>query len=163
MKSPLIMEGGDEADDRETSKFPLTRQQINQAMMDIEDMHPLRHFAKLDDIISFLRVFRRCQKKRKPDFSFALRETVLKEMDIKMPESDRDVIDDPFIILGYGVNSYFDIMWFMMRMFIFLSIFMLPVMGTICRWVPRILIQLSTASTSFPWATWGRLILIAGL
>ena len=90
-------------------------------------MHPLRHFAAVDDVISFLQVFRRCRSKRKPDFSFALRETLLKEMEIDMPESDRDIIKDPYLILGYGVNAYFSIMWFMMRMFIAVTIFCIPI------------------------------------
>lgn len=34
--------------------------------------------------------------------------------------------DDPFLILGYGINSYFDIMMSMMRMFICITIYCLP-------------------------------------
>lgn len=66
---------------------PLSRQQVNQCLMDIEDTHPLRHRARLDDIIPFLRVFRKCFKKR-PDFNHALRQSLLEEMNIKMPKSE---------------------------------------------------------------------------
>jgi hypothetical protein len=36
----------------------------------------------------------------------ALRLSILEEMEIEMPESDKELIEDPFLILGYGVNAY---------------------------------------------------------
>ena len=103
----------------------LTRQQINQCMMDIEDLHPLRDRAKFDNILPSLRFLRKC-KKRKPDFKHALRKTLLEEMNIKMPKSEAQIIDDPFLILGYGVNAYFDIMLSLVYLCLTITLFCLP-------------------------------------
>ena len=46
----------------------MTIAQINQSLQDIEDMHPMREAVKLDDILKFLRVFRKCRKQPKPNF-----------------------------------------------------------------------------------------------
>mmetsp|Transcript_5223 Transcript_5223/g.8087 ORF Transcript_5223/g.8087 Transcript_5223/m.8087 type:complete len:188 (-) Transcript_5223:2954-3517(-) len=105
---------------------PLTRQQVNQCLMDIEDIHPLRSRAKLDHIVPALQVFRKCFK-RKPDFKHSLRKTLLEEMNIKMPKSENQLIEDPFLILGYGVNAYFDIMLALSYMFLTIAIFCIPV------------------------------------
>jgi hypothetical protein len=66
----------------------LTTQQINQCMMDVRDLHPMRFSAKLDDILTFLKPFRKCRKARKPDFRYALRKTLLEELQIRMPKSE---------------------------------------------------------------------------
>jgi len=105
---------------------PLTRQQVNQCLMDIEDMHPLKHRAKLDHILPCLQVLRKCRK-RKPDFRHSLRKTLLEEMGIRMPKSENQLIEDPFLILGYGVNAYFDIMLSLAYMFLTLCVFCIPV------------------------------------
>lgn len=60
-------------------KDPLSRQQINQAKMDIEDIHPLRDRAKFDHILPFLKCFRRWVKKE-PSFDHGLRKTLLAEI-----------------------------------------------------------------------------------
>jgi hypothetical protein len=56
--------------------------------MDVEDLHPMRRSAKLDDVLTFLKPFRVCKKKPKPDFRYALRKTLLEEMQIRMPKSE---------------------------------------------------------------------------
>jgi hypothetical protein len=43
----------------------LTQQQINQCLMDVEDLHPMRRSAKWDDVIPLLKPFRKCRKKPK--------------------------------------------------------------------------------------------------
>ena len=43
-----------------------------------------------------------------------------------MPENEEEVAEDPFLLLGYGVNSYFDIKNWLMRFFLMLTIFALP-------------------------------------
>jgi len=104
---------------------PLTRQQVNQALMDIEDIHPLRSRVKFDHILPVLKIFRKCIKK-KPDFKHSLRKTLLDEMKIKMPKSENQIIEDPFLILGYGVNAYFDIMLSLCFGLITITVFCLP-------------------------------------
>lgn len=115
-KQPLIDEGAPDV---------LNRQQINQCMMDIEDLHPLRDRAKFDNILPALSFLRKCRK-RKPDFKHALRKTLLEEMNIKMPKSESQIIDDPFLILGYGVNAYFDIMLSLVYLCLTITLFCVP-------------------------------------
>lgn len=87
----------------------LTRQQINQCLMDIQDMHPIADIARYYHIVPCLRPFRRCRKES-PNFNHALRESIIRKMDMKMPQNDDEVQEDPFILLGYGINSFFDLM-----------------------------------------------------
>lgn len=93
--------------------------------MDIEDLHPLRDRAKFDHILPVLSFFRKC-KKKKPDFKHALRKTLLEEMQIKMPKSEGQIIEDPFLILGYGVNAYFDIMLSLVYLCLTVTLFCIP-------------------------------------
>lgn len=84
--------------------------------------------TKLDDILPFLKPFKKCRKAPKKDFDHALRTTLLKELGLKVPKSELELIEEPFLRLGYGVNSYFDIMLQMVYLFSFISIVCLPIM-----------------------------------
>jgi hypothetical protein len=95
--------------------------------MDVEDLHPMRRRAKLDMILPFLKPFRHCRKTPKPDFRHALRKTLLEEMEIKIPKSEIELIKEPFLMLGYGVNAYFDVMYSVMWMFIIISLACIPI------------------------------------
>lgn len=64
----------------------LTRQQVNQCLMDIEDAHPLRREALLEDVWPCLR-FVLFYKKQKPDFRKALRNCLHKELGIVVSRS----------------------------------------------------------------------------
>jgi hypothetical protein len=44
-----------------------------------------------------------------------------------MPETEKQLLDDPFLMLGYGVNSYFDIIWSMFIMFSCVTLVSLPI------------------------------------
>ena len=77
--------------------------------MDVEDIHPMRK-TTLEEILPFLKRFRKCRKPPKEDFDHALRQTLMKELGLKMPKSELELMKEPFLRLGYGVNSYFDIM-----------------------------------------------------
>jgi hypothetical protein len=93
--------------------------------MEIEDIHPMRHMARMDHILPFLKPFRKCRKQKK-EFHHALRESLLADMNIKMPKNDKKIAEDPFLILGYGVNAYFDIILSLCYMCIVISLFALP-------------------------------------
>lgn len=45
-----------------------------------------------------------------------------------MPENDKEVVEDPFMLLGYGINSFFDLMYSLFWFAIFVTIFMMPMM-----------------------------------
>ena len=126
-------------------KDPLSRQQINQAKMDIEDLHPLRERAKFDHILPFLRCCRRWIKKE-PSFDHGLRKTLLAEIggrrekenkatktmetvpNIKIPKSEVQLLADPFLMLGYGINAYFDILRSLFMGMALISIFISPLL-----------------------------------
>jgi hypothetical protein len=51
---------------------------------------------------------------------------MLADMDIPFPKSEEALANDPFLLLGYGVNSYFDICLRLFWVFTFISIFFIP-------------------------------------
>jgi hypothetical protein len=65
----------------------------------------------------------------KPEFNAQLRIAMLKELGLKLPKTEKKVNNNPFLLLGYGVNSYFEILEQLMKMFAFVSIFFIPVMA----------------------------------
>lgn len=95
--------------------------------MDIEDMHPIAGLAKYYHIVPGLNPIRKCRK-HKPNFKHSLRESILLEMNMTMPENDKEVTNDPFILLGYGINSFFDLMYSLFWFAVFVTIFTLPLM-----------------------------------
>ena len=58
---------------------------------------------------------------------YALKEALLKEMKLEPPESDIHIRQNPWILLGYGVNAYFDILYYLCCCFVFVTIFSLPI------------------------------------
>lgn len=91
-------------------------------------MHPLRQQASLMDIEPCLgrRICCRCFK-NKPDFRFAVKESILKELGLKLPRNEYGIIEDPFLMLGYGANAFFEVLGNITTMFILIFIFSLPV------------------------------------
>lgn len=57
---------------------------------------------------------------------------MIKDGEIKIEESDEEFKpqnhkDDPFLRTGYGVNAYFDIQYSVIKLFIMITIMLLPV------------------------------------
>jgi hypothetical protein len=52
------------------------------------------------------------------------------EMKIKLPKGEAEIAKDPFLLLGYGINAYFDIMISLAIMCICITLFMLPIFIT---------------------------------
>jgi len=104
-----------------------TRQQINRAIMDIEIMHPLRSRAKFDHIIPAFKCFRKCFK-AKPEFKRELKNALLKDMGFKLPDrkNQKQTDQNPFLLLGYGINAYFDIMLYLGVLMLLITAFMAP-------------------------------------
>jgi hypothetical protein len=90
-------------------------------------MHPIASLAKYHHIMPCLKPFKRCSK-GKPSFDHSMRESILKDMGMEMPGNDAEVVEDPFILLGYGINSFFDLMSQLFWFAIFVTIFMMPLM-----------------------------------
>jgi len=46
----------------------------------------------------------------------------------KKEDDEEPVSNDPFLLLGYGVNAYFDIMFEIMKMMLMISVVCLPLL-----------------------------------
>lgn len=71
------------------------------------------------------KLFRACRKQKK-DFKYELRKAILNELDIKMPKTDHAIAEEPFLLLGYGINAYFDIMISLSYLCLIIMIFLGP-------------------------------------
>jgi hypothetical protein len=56
--------------------------------MDIQDTHPLRSLVKFKDILS---VFGICFPEKKKDFKFSLRSSLMNELGLKIPSSEKEI------------------------------------------------------------------------
>ena len=104
-------------------KIPLTRQQINQCRMDIEDAYPLRSMVEAPMILP---LFNKCFKKKR-NFRLELKSALLKKLEIKVPKTDIMMQQDPYILLGFGINSYFDLLWSLSMMMAVITVFSIPI------------------------------------
>lgn len=50
-----------------------------------------------------------------------------KKLKIKIPKAEQDIEDEPFVMLGYGVNAYFNILKYLGIMFFMISLFSIPI------------------------------------
>lgn len=49
-------------------------------------------------------------------------------MGMKIPKSDLKLEQDPFLLLGFGMNAYFDLIKYMFYIFAIMTLFSLPAM-----------------------------------
>jgi len=69
-------------------------------------------------------------KKRKRSFEGALKRAIRRKLELGVPKSDLRLEEDPFLLLGYGMNSYFQVMVELMIMVGLISLVTIPLMGT---------------------------------
>ena len=69
-------------------------------------------------------------KKRKKSFEGALKRAIRRKLELSVPKSDLRIEEDPFLLLGYGMNSYFQVMVELMVMVGLISLVTIPLMGT---------------------------------
>jgi len=55
------------------------------------------------------------------------------DLGVKMLENEIHVEDDPYLVLGYGVNTYFEILGQLSTMFSFIFLLILPIFTLIPR------------------------------
>mmetsp|Transcript_10851 Transcript_10851/g.14604 ORF Transcript_10851/g.14604 Transcript_10851/m.14604 type:complete len:316 (+) Transcript_10851:248-1195(+) len=72
-------------------------------------------------------------KKRKKRFDLAIKRSLRKRLALGVSKSDQRLEDDPFLMLGFGLNSYFDVMIQLMIMVAIISCVMFPLMYTLSR------------------------------
>ena len=51
-----------------------------------------------------------------------------RKLDMKVSKSDERIEQDPYLLLGYGMNSYFEIMLGLMCMMFVVTLFAVPLM-----------------------------------
>lgn len=96
--------------------------------MEVHDLHPLRRKAKYHHILPFLKPCHKCcGKSEKDDFRVMAKKTILKELGMKATTGEESSSKDPFVMLGYGINAYFDIMLSLFYMFVCIAIFAIPI------------------------------------
>ena len=72
-------------------------------------------------------------KKRQKRFDLALKRSLRRRLALHNSKTDQLLEEDPFLMLGYGMNSYFDVMKQLMGMFAVTTLFLAPVMWYLSR------------------------------
>lgn len=62
------------------------------------------------------------------NFKHGLKRALRRKMDLRVSKSDQLIEEDPYLLLGYGMNSYFQIMLNLMCMMLIASLFAVPLM-----------------------------------
>jgi len=78
--------------------------------------------------LPYLRFVKCCLRKPKKDFKLALRKSLLKKMDMRMPKNDMKLEEDPYLRLGFGMNAYYDTLRYLMIMMFLIFLFCIPTM-----------------------------------
>lgn len=129
-------DGGDADEENEAllAKYPkkkkLNRKQINKAIMDLEDAHPLKAVVAPHHIGACVACMPCFKSHGKVGFRIALRESICEELGFPIPESEQGLLDKPFLLGGYGINAYFNILESFRMMFIMITLFSLPLYYT---------------------------------
>ena len=111
----------------------LTPTQINYAIEQIEKRHKLKK-APIQVAWPFLNYICCCLiKRRKKNFRLAMKRAIRNKLGLKVPKSDERIDANPFLLLGYGMNSYFDIMFELMIMVGLISVVTIPLMMTFAK------------------------------
>ena len=101
---------------------PLTGSQVNYALEVIEKRKRLAE-TPLAVVWPFLGYICCCCFRRRKNFNSAIKKSLRKRMALHVSKSDQAIEDDPYLLLGFGMTSYFDVMLSLMSMMIFISKF----------------------------------------
>ena len=77
----------------------------------------------------FLRYICCCFVSKKKSFKFGLKKALKYELGMKNSKSDEQIDEDPYLLLGFGMNSYFNIMLNLMFMMLIASCFGVALMS----------------------------------
>ena len=98
IREPLLPEGEGGEGERDTGSVislperlekpdPLSRQQVNQCLMDIDDLQPLKKRVKIEHICPCLQFFQKlCCRPRRPEFRQVLRAVMTEELNLNPPK-----------------------------------------------------------------------------
>lgn len=96
--------------------------------MDLQDLHPLRETASIADLFPMFKICFKTRSKR-VKFQHGLKHSLLRKLGLKMPKSDREIEEDPFLLFGYCTNAFFDLLLSLTCMFISVFVFCLPILS----------------------------------
>jgi hypothetical protein len=113
--------------DSEGPKY-LNGEQINYALELIEKRHQQRS-TPFRTTWPFLKFMCCCFLKKK-SFNLALKRAIRRKLNLAVPKSDERIEEDPFLLLGYGMNSYFQVMVELMWMVGIITLVLAPIMFT---------------------------------
>lgn len=107
----------------------LSQKQINYARELVENRHKLET-APIEIVWPFLKYTCCCLlKKRKPSFKLGLKRALRHKLVMSTPKSDLRLEADPFLMLGYGMNSYFAVVVQLMIAMAIITVATLPLIG----------------------------------
>jgi hypothetical protein len=87
----------------------LNGEQINYALELIEKSHKMKT-TPIRKTWPCLKYVCCCIKNKKPNFNLALKRAIRRKLEISVPKNDLLIEEDPFLLLGYGMNSYLQVM-----------------------------------------------------
>lgn len=91
----------------------------------MEDLAPLKEMVGVHHISPILQ-YVPCFKNKNVGFRYALRECICNELGVAVPESEKGLLDNPYLMGGYGVNAYFNILDYLSQMFLFITLCCIP-------------------------------------
>ena len=118
LSEPLI-------DQQEHQNPVLNREQINYARQEIEQRHGLLD-TDIMVVWPFWKYIFCCRKQKPKQFKLALKHSIRKKLDIKISKIDKLIERDPYLLLGYGMNSYFTVMLQLLYLCALICIVMIP-------------------------------------
>ena len=95
----------------------------------IEKSHKLKS-TPIKKTWPFLKYICCCIGNKKPNFNYALKRAIRRKLELSVPKSDIQIEEDPFLLLGYGMNSYLQVMVELMCLSGLISIVTIPLMST---------------------------------
>ena len=107
---------------------PLNEKQINYALELIEDRHKLKN-TPYRITWPFLNYLCCCLlRERKKRFDLAIKRSLRRKLALSVSKADAKLEADPFLLLGYGLNSYFDVIARLMILMAAITGVMIPSM-----------------------------------
>ena len=91
----------------EKEEQKLNPKQVNYAIQLVGANRKLEKIP-IDKVWPFLRYCCCCLlKRRKKSFMLGLKGALRRKLDMSIPKSDLRIEEDPYLLLGYGMNAYF--------------------------------------------------------
>ena len=74
-----------------------------------------------------------CLKKQKTSFLSGLKHSLRHKLGIKVSKSDRNLEEDPYLRLGYGLNAFFNLLCHLLLLILLCSLITVPLLMIFAR------------------------------